>query len=180
VSDHECGRATSPVVGVAVMVGVTVALVAVVGAVVAFGTATSGAAPAVQVEVGLNASDGYPGGQRLRITHRAGDPLSIADLAVVLTVERVGVHARLTAFPTRRLTDANVRGDRVFDNSYAGVDGELDAAHTDGTWASGERTSVRVAQDDLVLRPGESVHVRLVHRPTDAVIARETANAPSS
>jgi FlaG/FlaF family flagellin (archaellin) len=52
------------------------------------------------------------------------------------------------------------------------VDGELDAAHTDGRWASGERSSVRIAQGDVDVRPGDRARVAVVHTPTDAVLSR--------
>jgi FlaG/FlaF family flagellin (archaellin) len=167
----------SPVVGVAVLVGITVVLAAVTGGFVAFGVATTETAPQASVAATADATDGWPDGQRLRLTHRAGDPLVVADLALVVTVDRGDVHARLTGFPTRRLTADNARGTDVFDSGFAGVDGALDAAHTDGEWTSGETTSVRIAQGDLDLHAGDRIKVRIVHRPTNAVLAREATVA---
>lgn len=173
-------RAASPVVGVVVLVGLTVTLAAVAGATVAFGQATTGPAPTASITVTADATDGWPEGQRIRLLHRGGDVLAVADLAVVVTVPRVDAHARLTGFPTRRLRDEHVRGRDVFDGSYAGVDGTLDAAHTDGTWASGETASVRVAQGELDLRPGDRIRVAVIHRPSNAVLARVTVRATGS
>lgn len=159
-------------VGVVVLVGVTLVLAGVAGAVLAFGEATAGPAPQVRLTATLSATDGWPDGQRLRLVHGGGDALAVADLALVVDVARTDDHARLSGFPTRRLGDDEVRGADVFDSGYAGVDGELDAAHTDGEWTGGEAASVRFAQGDLDLRAGDRVGVRVVHRPTGALLAR--------
>ena len=165
-------RASSPVVGVVVLVGLTVTLAAAGGALLAFGSSLEEPPPRATFEARLDATDGWPDGQRLRVVHVGGDPVPVDELALVVTLERVDAHARLTGFPTRRLTDANVRGSTVFDNGYAGVDGALDAAHTDGRWASGESTSVRIAQGDVDVRPGDHARVAVVHTPTNAVLSR--------
>jgi FlaG/FlaF family flagellin (archaellin) len=167
----------SPVVGVVVLVGVTVTLAAVAGTTVAFGYASVEPAPQATFTATANATDGWPEGQHLRVVHRGGDAVAVAEVAVVVTIPRVDAHARLSGFPTRRLTDDNVRGRDVFDNGYAGVDGALDAAHTDGAWTAGESTSIRVAQGDLDLRPGDRVRIRVVHRPSNAVLARLAVRA---
>lgn len=169
--------ATSPVVGVVVLVGVTLVLAGTVGAFAAFDEATAGAAPQIALSARLDATDGWPDGQRLTLVHEAGDAVVVADLALVVTVERTDATAHLVGFPRRRLTADAVRGDDVFDNGYAGVDGALDAAHTDGTWTSGETASIRFAQGDIDVRPGDRVAVRVIHRPTNAVLARVRARA---
>lgn len=163
--------------GVVVLVGVTVTLAAIVGAFAALGRANTDTAPRTAFTATVDPTDGYPDGQRLTVTHAAGDPLAVADLVLVVTVERVDARVRLSGFPTRRLTGANLDGGDVFDNSYAGVDGALDAAHTDGEWTSGEVAAIRFAQSDLDVRRGDRVRVRVVHRPTNAVLARLTAVA---
>lgn len=165
-------RATSPVVGVVLLVGLTVALAAAGGALLAFGSALEEPPPRATFEADLDATDGWPDGQRLRVVHGRGDPVPVDELVLVVDVERTDAHARLSGFPTRRLTNANVRGRNVFDGGYAGVDGALDAAHTDGRWASGEATSVRIAQGELDVRVGDRVRVGVVHAPTNAVLAR--------
>jgi flagellin-like protein len=170
----------SPVVGVVLLVGVTVTLAAAAGAVVAFGEALAEPAPRASFAATADATDGWPEGQRLRVVHRGGDPVAVADLTLVVSVPRVDARARLSGFPTRRLTDEHVRGRHVFDAGYAGVDGALDAAHTDGTWSAGESTAIRVAQGELDLRPGDSVRVQVVHRPSNAVLARLAVRATGS
>ncbi|MEF8850987.1 MAG: type IV pilin [Haloarculaceae archaeon] len=165
-------RATSPVVGVVLLVGLTVTLAVAGGALLAFGSTLEEPPPRAAFEAHLDATDGWPDGQRLRVVHAAGEPVPVDELALVVDFERADVHARLSGFPTRRLTGANVRGQDVFDGGYAGVDGALDAAHTDGRWASGESTSVRIAQGELDVRTGDGARVTVVHAPTNAVLAR--------
>ncbi|WP_436930081.1 type IV pilin [Halosimplex halobium] len=170
-------RAATPVVGVVLLVGLAVLLAAVAAAAVGFEGARPGTAPQARVDAELSATDGWPDGQRLRLVHEAGDTLAVADLALVVGFERTGDRARLSGFPTRRLTDEHVRGADLFDRTYAGVDGALDAAHTDGRWAAGETASVRIAQHELDVRPGDRAVVRLIHRPTGAQLVRTEVGA---
>ncbi|WP_167837386.1 type IV pilin [Halosimplex halophilum] len=170
-------RAATPVVGVVLLVGVTVLLAAVAAAAVGFEGARPEPAPQASLDAELSATDGWPDGQRLRLVHEGGDTLAVADLAVVVAFERTGDRARLSGFPTRRLTDEHVRGADLFDRTYAGVDGALDAAHTDGQWAAGETASVRIAQNELDVRPGDRAAVRVIHRPTGAQLTRTEVGA---
>lgn len=158
--------------GVALLVGLTVLLAAVGGAVVGFGEALTEPTPGASFSGSLSATDGWPDGQRLRLVHDAGDSLPVADIAVVAEIPRVDGRARLTGFPTRRLDGEHVRGRNVFDGTYAGVDGELDAAHTDGHWQSGEAAELRIAQGDLDLERGDRMRIRVVHRPTGGTVGR--------
>jgi FlaG/FlaF family flagellin (archaellin) len=169
----------SPVVGVVLLVGLTVVLAGVAGTLLAFSEALV-RPPQVSFTVTADATDGWPDGQRVRVAHRGGDPLDVTRVTVVVGLPRVEAQARISDFPTRRLTPEHVRGDHVFDRGYAGVEGVLDAAHTDGTWAAGESTSVRVAQHEHDLRPGDRVRVRVVHQPSNAVLVRSTVRADRS
>jgi len=166
------GRAASSVVGVVLLVGVTVTLAAAGGAVLAFGSALDEPPPRVAFEASLDATDGWPDGQLLRLVHESGEPVPVEAVALVVELDRTDARARLSGFPTRRLTGENVRGRDVFDNGYAGVDGALDAAHTDGEWTSGESASVRIAQGDLDVRPGDQARVTVVYTPTNAILGR--------
>jgi len=165
-------RAAAPAVGVVLLVGLTVLLASTVVAAVGLDRARTEPAPQVALSAELSATDGWPDGQRLQLVHEGGDTLTVADLAVVVTFERTGDRARLSGFPTRRLTDEHRDGADLFDLTYAGVDGELDAAHTDGRWAAGETASVRIAQGELDVRPGDRVTVRVVHEPSGALLVR--------
>ncbi|MFC7196975.1 type IV pilin [Halosimplex aquaticum] len=169
--DAHTDRATSPVVGVVVLVGITALLASVSLAVVGLNHARPAAAPQVHLSAELSATDGWPSGQRLRVVHEAGETLVVSDPAVVVELERSGERARLRGFPTRRLTDEHRRGADLFDRTYAGVDGELDAAHGDGRWESGEAASLRIAQHEFDVRSGDDATVRIVHWPSGATVA---------
>jgi flagellin-like protein len=165
-------RAASPVVGVVVLVGVTVLLASTVVAAVGLDRARPHPAPQVSLDAKLSATDGWPDGQRLVLTHGGGDDLRVADLALVVEVERTGDRARVVNLPTRRLDGESVEGPAVFDRTYAGVDGAFDAAHTDGAWTAGERTSLRIAQRAVDLRSGDVLTLRVVHRPSGGTVDR--------
>jgi len=161
----------SPVVGVVLLVALTALLSSVALAAVGLDRARTQAAPQAHLNAELSATNGWPDGQRLRLVHEAGDALAVADLALVVEFDAVGARATLGEFPTRRLIADCVEGTNVFDRTYAGVDGELDAAYTDGQWKSGETASLRVAQRASDVRPGDRAVVRVVHRPTGAALA---------
>jgi FlaG/FlaF family flagellin (archaellin) len=163
-------RAVSPAVGVAVLIGLAAVLAAGVG-VAAVGLVPSDPVPQVGVSVTADATDGWPDGQRLVVTHEGGASVPVSELAVAVALPESDRRARLSGFPTRRLTGENVRGDDVFDAGYAGVDGAVDAAHTDGQWDAGERLAFRIAQHEYDLRQGERVRIRIVHEPTDRTLA---------
>ena len=171
------GRGASPVVGVVLLVGVTVALAAAAGAALAFGSALGEVPPRAAFDASLDATDGWPDGQRLRVVHESGDAVPVGEVALVVELGRVDAHARLTGFPTRRLTGEHVRGRDAFDGTYAGIDGALDAPNTDGTWDSGEAASVRIAQGEVDVRPGDGARVTVVHRPTNTVLGRVAVTA---
>lgn len=170
-------RAATPVVAVVLLVALTALLASAVLAAVGVDRARQSPAPQATVDATLSATDGWPDGQRLGLVHEAGDTLAVADLAVVVELHRSGAHARLSGFPTRRLTAEHVRGDDLFDGTYAGVDGELDTAHTDGQWASGETASVRIAQGAVDVREGDSATVTVVHLPSGAQVGRVEVRA---
>jgi len=159
-------------VGVVLLVAVTVLLATLGVAAAGFGEALGEPTPAASVDAELSATDGWPDGQRLVLTHGGGDDLRVADLALVVEVQRTGDRVRVVDLPTRRLDDDSVRGPDVFDRTYAGIDGAFDTAHTDGAWTAGERTSLRVAQRAVDVRSGDVVTVRVVHRPSGGTVDR--------
>ena len=165
-------RAASPVVGVVVVVGVTVLLAATVAGVMSVGEALGDPAPRATFDAEVSATDSWPEGQRLRVVHGGGERLAVANLSLVVSVPRVDASPRIRDLPARRLSGERVQGRDIFDGTYAGVDGALDATDGDGYWAGGEPASVRIAQAEVDIRPGDRVAVRVIHRPTDAVIWR--------
>ncbi|MDG5777546.1 type IV pilin [Haloarculaceae archaeon H-GB2-1] len=171
-------RATTSVVGVVLLVGVTVTLAATVTtAGFALTTATHSTTPTVAVDPDpLDASDGWPDGQTIRLVHRSGPPVNVSRLTLVVSVPD-GRSAHLTGFPTRRLTPEHVAGADLFDRSYAGIDGELDAAHTDGQWEAGEVLEVRLARGHVDVTPGDRVSVAVVDSETNVAMAEVTVVA---
>lgn len=161
-------RGTSPVVGVVLLVAIVVVLIGSVGTAAMALSVDGESTPRLAVTApAVDAADAWPRGQRLRLTHDGGDPLAVERLTLVVSVgDRRG---RVGGFPRRRITTGSVAGDELFDNGYAGVDGELDAAHTDGAWEPGESLEIRLAREDVDLRAGDSVAVRLLH--DDATVA---------
>jgi len=172
VFGSERARGASPVVGVVVVVGVTVLLAATVAGYATFAATLDDPAPRATFDAEVSATDGWPDGQRLRIVHGGGERLTVANLSLVVAIPRVDASPRIVDLPARRLAGPHVRGRDVFDGTYAGVDGALDATSGDGYWASGEPASVRIAQGEIDLRPGDRVAVRVIHRPTNAVVWR--------
>ena len=164
-------RATSPVVGVMVLIGITALLASATLALVGVDHARPHSAPQAHLSGDISSTDGWPDGQRLRLVHEAGDTLAVTDLALVIEISRADAHARVQGFPTRRLTGEHVRGSDLFDGTYAGVDGELDTVHTDGRWEAGERASIRIAQGEFDVLPGDQATVTVVHRPSGGQIA---------
>ena len=164
-------RATSPVVGIVVLIGITALLASATLALVGVDHARPQSTPQAHLSGDLSSTDGWPDGQRLRLVHEAGETLAVTDLALVIEIDRAEAHARLQGFPTRRLTDEHVRGQQLFDTTYAGVDGELDTVYTDGRWEAGERASLRIAQGEFDILSGDQATVTVVHRPSGGQIA---------
>jgi len=172
-------RATTPAVGVVVMLAVTALLASTVTLALGIGGVTTEPAPAVGASASLTAADGWPDGQVVTLTHEAGEAVPVAEIALVLSLERRAEPVRLTGFPTRRLTAEHVDGPAVVDRSYAGVDGAVDAAHTDGRWESAEQLGIRIASTDYDIHVGETVGIRVVHQPSKAVIIERRVRATS-
>lgn len=150
-------RATVPVLGAVVLVGVTVLLAVAVGA-AATGFAPSDPADPVGLELDADATTG-----RVSLSHVAGPPLAVPDLSV-----RVAVDGEPLAHqpPVPFFAARGFRG---------GPTGPFNPA-ADSTWSVGETASFRVAAtNDPTLSPGARLEVtvrrdgRLVARVTTVV-----------
>ena len=119
--------------------------------------------------------------QRLRIRHEGGPPVNATALALVVTVDRTGEQARVTAIPVdaNKLDAADVEGTPFLDLSHGEAVGSLSTAppDVDGVWSAGDTLGVRIASSAATLAPGDSVTVRVVHVPSGQVVARETLTA---
>lgn len=182
-------RAVSPVVGVVVLVGLTLVLAATLSA-TAFGLSDelTGTAPTVAGSGGTY--DRYAGGggrydgQVVRITHEGGDTLTVADLALVVDAsDACGKTGRLVNLPAEgddpRPTGRYVRGDDIFDNAANSVEGPIGTGDVDddGEWSAGETAQFRLATRACRVESGETVVVRIVHAPTDAVVFEQSIGA---
>ncbi|MFC6826820.1 type IV pilin [Halopelagius fulvigenes] len=141
-------RALSPVVGVAVLVGVAVALTAVVAAgTVALASDDLAAPPTgghstARVAFSLSVAD-----DTVALTHERGPPLS---------VRRLSVRVEIDGTPLRRQPPVPFFSARGF---RSGPTGPFNAA-SDGTWSAGERASFAVAgTNDPTLAAGRTVTV---------------------
>jgi FlaG/FlaF family flagellin (archaellin) len=178
-------RASSAVIGNILLVAIVVVLAAT-ASVYVFG-ATDGSpdpAPTVAQSSGqFVPQDGDESGV-VRITHRGGDTLRVADLEIVVDAQAVcGKVGRLVNLPASsgdpRPTSEFVRGDDVFDNSFNSVTGPIgeDGRTVDGRWSSGETATFRLAKTDCELATGDTITVSVVHTPTNAVVIEQTLTA---
>ena len=182
-------RALTPVIGVVLLLGVALLLAATVS-VTALGYAERLSQPAPTVAQSSGEYDRYAGGggryteQVVRITHVAGDTLTVADLEIVVdATEACGKTGRLVELPVAgddpRPTSRYVRGDDVFDNSADAVEGPIGTGDVDddGEWSAGETAQFRLAASECRLQPGETITVRVVHTPSDGVVMEATVRA---
>ena len=189
VSRPETGRAVSPVVGVVLVVGITLLLAATASA-TALGFADELTAPAPTVAQSSGTYERYASGggryteQVVRITHGGGDTLSVADIAIVVdATDACGKTGRLVNLPAEgddpRPTSEYVRGDDIFDNAANSVEGPIGTGDVDddGEWSAGETAQFRLARRACRVDSGDRLVVRLVHTPTDAVVADQPIRA---
>ncbi|MFB6096671.1 MAG: type IV pilin [Haloferacaceae archaeon] len=137
-------RGTSPVVGVVLLVGVTVVVAAVVG------TAALGVASDAQAATGPTVSLGLAvEGDRIALTHVAGEPLDVRDLRLRIAVDgRALAHQPPVPFFA-------ARGFR------SGPTGPFNPA-TAPTWRVGQTASLRLAETNRPrIEPGSTVEVRV-------------------
>lgn len=179
-------RAVTPVVGVVILVALTVVLAAMVSA-AALAYADELADPAPTVARSSGEYDRYATGggryteQVVRITHEAGDTLTVANLELV--VDACGRTGRLVNLPVDgddpRPATRYVRGEDVFDNSYGAIEGPIGTGDVDddGEWSAGETTQFRLATGECALESGDSITVRVVHTPTGSVLIAESIRA---
>lgn len=175
-------RATSPVVGVALLVGIALVLAATVSATaLAFADDLAGPAPTVSQASGeydrYATGGGRYTGQVIRVTHRGGSTLTVADLELAVdATDACGHSGRLVNLPIPgddpRPTSRYVRGDDIFDNSANAVEGPIGTGDVDddGEWSAGETAQFRLATGACRLTGGDTVTVRIVHTPTESVV----------
>lgn len=174
---RQTNRGLSSVVGILGLVALVVVL--------ATGVLTAGMAmatlgdPPPAATIGAEATTAAchgcgPNDQVVRLHHRNGDPLPMGDVALVVSVPAHDP-ARLVdlPLPTNCLRDSHVEGPDLFDGRCGRVGGSLTAVGSDttGSWRAGETVHFRLQKSAVRLAPGNDVTVRVVHTPSDSVIA---------
>jgi flagellin-like protein len=115
-----------------------------------------------------------PDDQVVRLRHRNGDPLPMADLEFIVSVPG-RESARLVDLPlsTNCVRDTHVEGPDLFDGRCGRVGGSLTSvgADSDGVWRAGETVRFRLQKRAIRLAPGDEVTVSVVHTPSGSVVA---------
>lgn len=152
-------RATSSVVGVALLVAVSVLAAAVVGAT----TLDAADAPRSTTRASLSAS-ADAAADRVALTHEGGDALAVEDLRVVIEIdgERLAHQPPVPFFAARGFE--------------SGPTGPFNVA-TDGTWQAGETAAVALADTNAPqLAAGAEVTVRVYAGETRLAVVTTTAS----
>jgi flagellin-like protein len=174
-------RGASSVIGVVLMVAVTIVLAAAVGAFVLDVHSTRASPPQIaNADAELTNVHGSSTDQTVRITHRGGDTVDVADLEIVVSFSNSSKRSRLVGIPTDTIDPADYEGDDVWDGSGDGIGGAIatdEPAGSDGEWSSGEAIAFRIAKGNVELYQGDTVTVRIVHEPSGTVLIERTISA---
>ena len=116
--------------------------------------------------------------QIVRITHVAGDTLTVSNLEVAVDArDACGKQSRIINLPTNAIgySSTDYTGDDIFDLTSPDG-GQLDTS-ADGSWTAGETATFRLASTKCQLNDGDEITVRVVHTPTNSVVIRQTLTA---
>jgi FlaG/FlaF family flagellin (archaellin) len=176
----------APVIGVLVIVATTVVASGVVALDALGPTAASDDVDGVPVGSAATArftvDDIDDDGQRVTVLYRAGPPLDVASLELV--VEAEGRTGRVVDLPAGRdercfgdpddvLGPENVANDTIFSRACGAASGAITAKGSDGVWEPGESASVTIKVADgggADLAPGETVQVAIVDADREIVL----------
>lgn len=173
-------RATTAVVGVVLLVGLTVALFAVVGGTVG-GVDLASIAPAPSVSHSTATFETGPsagcGENVVRIVHEGGDPIAPAAIALVVNLPARDASARIRGVPVAgtQLQDRHLVDDDhnlVYDNCVGGV-----LADGGRRWVAGTAIAVQLNAGGGTIQPGDPIEVTVVHEPTGSVVVETTLSA---
>lgn len=135
-------RATSPVVGVVLLLLVTVLVATVLGGTVVTDSASTDSPPRVSLTASADASQ-----DRIALTHRSGDPLSVGELRLEISIG---------GDPLEKQPPIPFFAASGFES---GPTGPFNAA-TDGEWQAGETAAFRLAgTNSPQLSPGVTVSI---------------------
>ncbi len=176
-------RGVSPVVGVAMMIVIVVALVAVVGGgFLGMGGMLEDPGPysgvETDAEITSSGSASCSGDDVVTITHLSGDPVPTENLELIIRI-RGGEHeATITNLPTGGSTidDGNLEGDTdVIDESSGCVGGAL----LEEEWVTGSALEFRVNHGESTtdLQPGDEIEIVAVDTESETIVMSESLEA---
>lgn len=193
----ETTRAVSPVIGVVLLVAVTVVLA---GTVVAFflGADSGLRQPAPQVaqaNADLDTQDGFGGGI-ITVTHQGGDPVTVADIRIVVDTSDVAdcsvdqavienLPSTYSNFGQRGYADENLANGDSSPISQGNFNSKWSpgALHADTgeTFAVGDSFQFRLTggdkPEDCPLESGETIRITVVHEPSKQSIITVSVTA---
>ena len=164
-------RGVSPVIGVVLMLSVTVLLAATVGGFALAATADlDQRTPTVARSTGefVTGPSGGCGDNTVRIRHAGGDPVPADELAVAVALP--DSEARIVDLPVSgtALSASNTDDpdNVVYDYCVGGV-----IANGGQRWSAGRAIMFQLNAGGGTVNPGDSIEVRVVHTPSNGVLA---------
>lgn len=164
-------RGVSPVIGVVLMLSITVLLAATVGGFVF--TASSDLnqrTPTVARSTGnfVTGPSGGCGANTVTVRHAGGDPVPADELAIAVALP--DTDARIVDLPVSGTAlSANNTDDSdnvVYDYCVGGV-----IANGGQRWTAGRAITFQLNAGGGTVEPGDSIEVRVVHTPSNGVLA---------
>lgn len=189
---REGTRAVSPVVSTILMVAVAV----VVGTLVitlafGLGETVDDPGPVVGESTGELTAGSDRDTKIVTVRHVAGDAIEAENMAIEIdATDACGQRARILNLPATqnvfgpKLSDENVRASSISDSIVSGspvnalTDFELGVLHAenDNTFRAGSFFEFRIT-NDCDIEPGETITVRVVHTPSNAVVIEKRLRA---
>lgn len=175
-------RAAAPVIGVILLVALTILIAAILVSSLhpvlqqkpPFTAAVEGRLT-IGHETGMGSAS-----QFVELYHRAGDPIPVNDIALIVMVHRDGNmlrSERISGFPITRFSLATTDGDDLTDKSSLG-EARLGALHPNrgGIWNAGSTIGFRIKTGGggITLLPGDTVQVRIVHIPSQLIVVDQS------
>jgi flagellin-like protein len=164
-------RGVSPVIGVVLVLSITVLLAATVGGfALAAATDLDQRTPTVARSTGnfVTGPSGGCGGNTVAIRHAGGDPVPADELAIAVALP--DTDARIVNLPVSgtALSASNTDdpGNVVYDYCVGGV-----IANGGKRWSAGRAITFQLNAGGGTVDPGDSIEVRVVHTPSDGVLA---------
>ena len=188
-SEASTERGVSPAISVLLMAAVALILAAAVGAfVLGLGEETQEPAPVVTAELDREEITGVggitSGSERIELSHRAGDSVSLTDVSVntearcfddaLLTEDtKRGGLINLPVDSSSGIQSNNIQGNNIFQGGGGAVESPLSGS-TDKTWESGETLVYHVDASKCDVPDTGTVTVEVIHEPSNSIIIEES------